>query len=161
MSLLRRIGRFARRLLIGLAFVFAFVLPPFLVIMGNAASGSMLTNQQLKPVANERALPPPPAYDPSRKTALVVAGNTATESSDLLGPYEVLATSLWRRPREPPRRMAGARHTPPRPARIALRRAGRATAANAGNGLLLDRDQDPVPFEQVIGTTGQTQTLGI
>jgi transcriptional regulator GlxA family with amidase domain len=79
--------------LLGLAFAVAFALPPLLVIMGNAASGSMLTRQQLESVPHDLAMPAPPAYDPSKKTALVVAGNTATESSDLLGPYEVLATS--------------------------------------------------------------------
>jgi putative intracellular protease/amidase len=56
-------------------------------------NGSILTQRQLTPQALEGPLPAPPAYDASKKTALVVAGNTATESSDLLGPYEVLTTS--------------------------------------------------------------------
>src|SRR5438270_6923011 len=39
------------------------------------------------------ALPAQPAHDPSKPTAVIVAGNHNTESSDLLGPYETLATS--------------------------------------------------------------------
>ena len=58
-------SRFSRFLL-PLAFALAFALPP---------------------------LPVPPAYDPSKPTAVVVAGNQNTESSVLLGPYETLSTS--------------------------------------------------------------------
>jgi hypothetical protein len=32
--------------------------------------------------AFERPLPPPPAHDPTRPTAVVVAGNVLTESTD-------------------------------------------------------------------------------
>ena len=92
-NLLISIARTLRRLVLPLVLLLAFVLPPLAVIVGNGMSGSMLTNQQLKPVLVERPLPAPPAYHPDKKTALVVAGNTATESSDLLGPYEMLATS--------------------------------------------------------------------
>jgi putative intracellular protease/amidase len=92
-NVLPSIARALRRLVLPLALLLAFILPPLLVILGNGMAGSMRTHEQLTPPSIERPLPAPPAYDPTKKTALVVAGNTATESSDLLGPYEVLTTS--------------------------------------------------------------------
>jgi AraC family transcriptional regulator, transcriptional activator FtrA len=93
MDSVRFLVRTARRLALPLAFAVSFVLPPFLVILANGVNGSMLTQRQLTTQAFHSPLPAPPAHDSSKKTALVVAGNMATESSDLLGPYEVLATS--------------------------------------------------------------------
>jgi putative intracellular protease/amidase len=90
---LRVIAHIGRRLVLPVVLLLAFVLPPLAVVIGNMSYGAALTQQQLRPQTAEQALPTPPAYDPAKKTALLVAGNTATESSDLLGPYEVLATS--------------------------------------------------------------------
>jgi AraC family transcriptional activator FtrA len=38
-------------------------------------------------------LPAPPAHDPGKRTAVILAANSGTEESDFLAPYEVLARS--------------------------------------------------------------------
>jgi AraC family transcriptional activator FtrA len=81
------------RLVMPFMFILAFVLPPAAVVLGVAQYGGMLTQKELQVPAFDARLPQRPPHDAAKKTALVVAGNTATESSDLLGPYEVLATS--------------------------------------------------------------------
>ena len=79
------------RLYLPLAFVFAFALPPLLV--GGAGVGRAMLAALATAPSLSTTLPAQPAYDPSKPTAVVVAGNHNTESSDLLGPYETLATS--------------------------------------------------------------------
>lgn len=77
------------RLVRALGYVFAFALLPLLAagwgIAGHAtAAGS--------PGLAE-PLPPRPPHDPTKLTAVVVAGSTGAESIDVLVPYEVLAAS--------------------------------------------------------------------
>lgn len=99
MSPFRALTRLARSLRRPLAYLLAMVLPPFLVVAASAVTigaGPALPGraaEQLRPPTFEGALPAPSAHDPARPTALILAGNTATESSDLLGPYAVLAAS--------------------------------------------------------------------
>jgi putative intracellular protease/amidase len=76
-----------------LPYALAFALP-VLVVIASAQVALIVRAQHVSPPpAVDQPLPAPPAHDPAKRTALVVAGNAATESSDLLGPYEVLATS--------------------------------------------------------------------
>jgi putative intracellular protease/amidase len=87
-----RLPSSARRALSMLTLVLAFVLPPLLV--GGAGAALGFTGQQAVPPPSLTApLPERPAYDPSKPNAVIVVGNAATESSDLMGPYETLATS--------------------------------------------------------------------
>ena len=81
---MRRFTRF----LLPLAFALAFALPPLLV--GGVGIGRAMLASLAKAPDLSTA---PPAHDPSKPTAVVLAGNGNTESSDLLGPYETLATS--------------------------------------------------------------------
>jgi putative intracellular protease/amidase len=91
---IRSLARPIRRLLRGAAYVGLVLLPLLLVV---AASVIGLVRQDPLPSASAPAyageLPAPPAHDPTKKTAVVLAGNALTEVSDLLGPYEVLAAS--------------------------------------------------------------------
>src|SRR5947207_2801769 len=80
-----------RRVLLPLLYAFAFVVPPLLV-GGVGVARAMHTSSAAAPVL-PASLPVPPAYDPNKPTAVVVAGNNGTEISDLLEPYETLATS--------------------------------------------------------------------
>ena len=92
MQILSGFARLVRRLLKPLGYALAIVLPPllaFVISFGSVAA----QNPFQQPPAFEGPLPAPPAHDPAKRTALIVAGNTATESSDLLGPYQVLAAS--------------------------------------------------------------------
>jgi putative intracellular protease/amidase len=84
------VSRFSRFLL-PLAFALAFTLPPLLV--GGVGIGRAMLASLAKAPSLSTALPAQPAHDPSKPTAVVLAGNHNTESSDLLGPYETLATS--------------------------------------------------------------------
>jgi hypothetical protein len=77
--------------LLPLMFVCAFALPPSLV--GGIGVARALAASQTPAPASIATLSDPPAYDPDKPIAVVVAGNHATEISDLLGPYETLATS--------------------------------------------------------------------
>jgi SAM-dependent methyltransferase len=69
----------------------AFVLPPLLV--GGIGVARAAQPYLAKPPVISATLPEHPAHDPSKLTAVVVAGNHLTEISDLLGPYDTLATS--------------------------------------------------------------------
>lgn len=70
----------------------AFILPPLLAGGAGAAWGFIGPRAEAPPPL-QQALPDRPDHDPSRPTAVIVAGNAGTESSDLMGPYETLATS--------------------------------------------------------------------
>ena len=87
----RRARTLLKRVAYALAYALAFAVPALAVIGVAAASGR--PQRVEPPPAFERPLPPPPVHDPTRPTAVVLAGNVVTESTDLLGPYEVLATS--------------------------------------------------------------------
>ena len=58
-----------------------------------SVAGVAAQNPFGRPPALDEPLPPAPAHDPAKRTAVIVAGNAATEVSDLLGPYEALAAS--------------------------------------------------------------------
>jgi len=79
------------RIVVPLLFAAAIAGPPLLV-GGAGIARAVITSQATAPAVS---MTPParPAHDPSKPTAVVLAGNSLTESSDLLGPYEVLATS--------------------------------------------------------------------
>jgi transcriptional regulator GlxA family with amidase domain len=76
----------------GMLLALAFILPPLLVGGAGAARAFVGPRAEAPPPLNQ-ALPARPAHDPSRPTAVIVAGNAGTESSDLMGPYETLTTS--------------------------------------------------------------------
>ncbi len=82
--------RSVKRMLLYLA---AFFIPPALVsivVFYNIVSGWMTVRYPSKlPVE----FPEPPDYDPSKQVALVLVSNNGTESTDLLAPYEILASS--------------------------------------------------------------------
>ncbi len=94
----RPIARGIRMMLLLLISAVAFALPLAYVVRSaperaGLAPTTALAQQQLQLGTVDGPLPAPPAHDPTKRTALIVAGNMATESSDLLGPYEMLATS--------------------------------------------------------------------
>ena len=88
----RRISRLMRRLLKGTAYALTVTLPLFLVLV-SAVAGLVGQGPFAPAPAFAGHLPDWPTYDPTKKTAVVVAGNQLTEVSDLLAPYEVLAAS--------------------------------------------------------------------
>ncbi|HMQ29119.1 MAG TPA: DJ-1/PfpI family protein [Chloroflexaceae bacterium] len=82
-----RVGR-------GLAYALAAVLLP--LVVGAAGAGAHFAGFRLgdpTPPPYAGPLPEPPAHDPARRTAVIVAANSGTEGTDFLAPYEVLATS--------------------------------------------------------------------
>jgi putative intracellular protease/amidase len=81
-----------RRSLPTLTLVFAFLLLPLLV-GGIGTARMVLAQGTVTPAPFSQPLPDRPAHDPSKRTAVVVVGNTGTESSDAFGPYETLAAS--------------------------------------------------------------------
>jgi AraC family transcriptional regulator, transcriptional activator FtrA len=89
----RSIARLGRRLLKGTGYALALALP-LLLVVGTSIAGLAAQNPfGPAPAHAGDRYPAPPAHDPARKTAVVVAGNQLTEVSDLLAPYEVLAAS--------------------------------------------------------------------
>ena len=86
-TLIGRLAPIAR--LLGYALV--FLVPP-LVVGGVAAARtwSKMGYNQPPAFAERSALP---AHDPTRRTAVIIMSNIATELTDFLGPYEVLTTS--------------------------------------------------------------------
>jgi transcriptional regulator GlxA family with amidase domain len=91
-ALARRTVRLARRLRKGTGYALIVALP--LVLALTTAVAGLVAQGPFAPApAFAGKLPAPPAHDPAKKTAVVVAGNQLTEVSDLLGPYEVLAAS--------------------------------------------------------------------
>jgi putative intracellular protease/amidase len=87
-----RLRRTLRRTLRPAAYVGSFVLLP--VAVGGATILSKMGRMSTTvPPALAEAAPAPPQHDPDRLTAVIVAGNHNTESTDLLAPYEVLAAS--------------------------------------------------------------------
>ena len=87
-----RLAWFVKRMMSVLVLVLAFVLPPLLVGGAGAALAFLGQRTEPPPPLNQM-LPERPVHDPTRRTAVIVAGNSPTESSDLMGPYETLATS--------------------------------------------------------------------
>src|SRR5262245_37355865 len=77
---------------LGLLLLLASLLPPLLVGGAGVARAFVGPRAEAPPPLSQ-PLPARPAHDPSKRTAVIVAGNAGTESSDLLGPYETLATS--------------------------------------------------------------------
>jgi putative intracellular protease/amidase len=77
--------------LLPLTYAIAFALPPLLV--GGLGVARAMTTQPVPPRPLEQTLAAPSVDRSSKPIALIVAGNSGTESSDLLGPYEALATS--------------------------------------------------------------------
>ena len=97
----------------GLAYTLAIVLVPLLsgvVGMGARMVSSVRTGTTPPPFTG--ALPTPPAHDPRKRTAVVIAANSGTEGSDFLAPYAVLGSI---RRVQPLRRRARAPHHPPLP----------------------------------------------
>jgi transcriptional regulator GlxA family with amidase domain len=90
--ILRTVSRFTRRLLKPAGFAFAFLLPT-LVAIGVTAGGVVAQNPLQAAPPIDEPLPEFPRHDGAKLTAVIVAGNAATEVSDLLGPYETLAAS--------------------------------------------------------------------
>ncbi len=81
-----------RRLVRPAAYLLAFLLVPLAV--GAVTLVTKIRNMSLtEPPAFAQALPSPPAHDPDRMTAVVLASNRTTESTDFLAPFEVLAAS--------------------------------------------------------------------
>jgi transcriptional regulator GlxA family with amidase domain len=89
---LRAFARATRRMLKGLAYAFGVALPLLLTLVWSVA-GVAAQNPMGSPPPLNQAFPQPPLHDLAKRTAVIVAGNRATEVSDLLGPYEVLAAS--------------------------------------------------------------------
>jgi putative intracellular protease/amidase len=73
-----------------LRYVAAALLLPTLVAGWSTVTGLRPGTSEPPPVT---ALPPPPAHDPAKLTAVVVAGASGAESLDVLAPYEILAAS--------------------------------------------------------------------
>jgi putative intracellular protease/amidase len=73
-----------------LAYVAAALLLPTLVAGWSMVTGLRPGTSEPPPVT---ALPEAPAHDPTKLTAVIVAGATGAESLDVLAPYEVLAAS--------------------------------------------------------------------
>jgi transcriptional regulator GlxA family with amidase domain len=80
------------RIVPALILLLASLLPPLLV-GGIGVARSVAAWGSEAPTALNRPLPDRPAHDPGKRTAVIVAGNAGTESSDLMGPYETLAAS--------------------------------------------------------------------
>ena len=85
-----RSGRARRPLLRLLGYMAAFLLPPLLVAAWSV--GTALSSPAIAPAPDEVA-PPPPAHDPDKPTAVVVAGVNGAESIDTLVPYQLFAES--------------------------------------------------------------------
>jgi transcriptional regulator GlxA family with amidase domain len=83
-------SRRSRRRRTALRWVAAALLLPTLVAGWSAVTGLRPRTDEPPPVA---ALPPRPAHDQTKLTAVIVAGATGAESLDVLAPYEVLAAS--------------------------------------------------------------------
>jgi putative intracellular protease/amidase len=86
--------RYPRPIRRGRTYVLAIVLVPFLAgTTGMIIRTIIAIRTDTNPPPFEGALPAPPAHDPAKRTAIVIAANSGAEGSDFLGPYEVLARS--------------------------------------------------------------------
>lgn len=86
-TLRSRLGR-------GLAYALAAIVVPLLVGVGGAGARiATLAAAGVNPPPYAGPLPEPPAHDPTRRTAVVIAANSGTEGTDFLAPYEVLGAS--------------------------------------------------------------------
>jgi AraC family transcriptional regulator, transcriptional activator FtrA len=85
-------NRFGRKLLRGFLLTLALVLLPIAAGIGTVAYkvGQIVDDSRPALVS---PLPPVPAPDPSKLTAVVLLSNNGTEISDTLPPYELLAAS--------------------------------------------------------------------
>ncbi len=90
--MIRSIARGVRRFLKGAGYAF-LVLLPLVAVLASSVVGLAAQKPFGPAPAYADELPARPTHDPTKKTAVVVAGNQLTEVSDLLGPYEVLAAS--------------------------------------------------------------------
>jgi len=73
-------------------YLLALLVPPLLIGAGTAAVRFQAMAVSQAP-AFTQPLPPPPAHDASKRTAVIIAGNLGTENTDFLAPYAVLAAS--------------------------------------------------------------------
>jgi transcriptional regulator GlxA family with amidase domain len=85
---------FSPKLLRILTYALAAITAPLLV---GAAGAGVRMYSILKadptPPPYTGALPAPPPHDPAKRTAVLIAANTATEGTDFLAPYEVIGAS--------------------------------------------------------------------
>lgn len=79
-----------RRLLKPLALTAALILTP---LLAGVVNGAIKLRSASAPPAFTGSLPAPPVHDPTKLTAVIVAGVQGTEATDLLAPYEILAAS--------------------------------------------------------------------
>lgn len=87
-------GSLSRNLRRGLGYALAIVLAPLLAGAGGTAVRMVsAARADTSPPPYTGALPAPPAHDPGKLTAVVIAANSGTEGSDFLAPYGVLAHS--------------------------------------------------------------------
>jgi AraC family transcriptional regulator, transcriptional activator FtrA len=88
-------AQYSRRTLVRvITYTLAIVLVPLLtgvVGMGTRMASDIRTD--LNPPPFTGLLPPPPTHNPDKPTAVIVAANSGTESSDFLAPYAVLGAS--------------------------------------------------------------------
>jgi transcriptional regulator GlxA family with amidase domain len=84
--------RFGAQLIRGLLSIFVLVLLPFAAGLGSVTYkvGQIVDDSRPALVS---PLPPAPAPDPSKLTAVVLLSNNGTEISDTLPPYELIAAS--------------------------------------------------------------------
>ena len=76
-----------------LLYVLAFVLPALLIgtaVTYHSVSGWITVED---PESLRQEFPKPPPYDPAKPTAAVLVSNQGAESTDLLAPYAILASS--------------------------------------------------------------------
>ncbi|WP_025745900.1 DJ-1/PfpI family protein [Kallotenue papyrolyticum] len=87
-------ARYHHPVMRGLNYALAIILVPFLAgIAGMSVRIVAGMRADPNPPPFTGALPAPPAHDPTKHTAVVIAANSGTEGSDFLGPYAVLAHS--------------------------------------------------------------------
>ena len=76
------------------AYALAIILVPFLAgAVGMGIRLGTATGANTNPPLYTGTLPTPPAYNPGKRTAVVITANSGTEGSDFLAPYAVLGTS--------------------------------------------------------------------
>jgi putative intracellular protease/amidase len=89
---MRRTSR--TRLVRGLSYALAMVLTPLLAgIAGLVLNAASDVRSGTNPPPFTGALPAPPPHDTAKRTAVVIAANSATEGTDFLAPFAVLANS--------------------------------------------------------------------
>jgi AraC family transcriptional activator FtrA len=71
----------------------ALIVPLLVGATGFGVRAYRMFNSDTTPPAYTGALPAPSPHDPAKRTAVMIAANTATEGTDFLAPYEVIAAS--------------------------------------------------------------------